>query len=283
MLIADRSSRYALLRSAAEVIRMNDDAKKYLWWGIPVVVAAGLVTALYYGRKHKEQPVVEQVQNAPVAEAPQQPDANHPIESDVTDPASLPPLADSDKSIHDSLNGIFGRSLDQFLVPKDLVRHIVATVDNLPRKKTSVQMWPLRPTAGTPAVDARGETITLSNDNFERYAPLMNIVRNTDTKQLVGIYKHYYPLFQQAYTDLGYPDAYFNNRLVEVIDHLLATPEVKGPIQLTQPGVFYEYSDPSLEQLSSGQKLLIRMGSENAAALKLKLRELRREVAKQNP
>jgi len=57
---------------------------------------------------------------------------------------------------------------------------------------------------------------------------------------------------------------------------------VKGPIRLTQPGVFYEYADPSLEQLSSGQKLLIRMGSENAAALKLKLRELRREVAKQN-
>jgi hypothetical protein len=46
--------------------------------------------------------------------------------------------------------------------------------------------------------------------------------------------------------------------------------------------VFYEYADPSLEQLSAGQKLLIRMGSENAAALKLKLRELRREVAKQN-
>jgi hypothetical protein len=99
---------------------------------------------------------------------------------------------------------------------------------------------------------------------------------------LVGIYRHYYPLFQQAYTDLGYPDGYFNNRLVEVIDHLLATPDVTGPIRLSQPGVLYEFADPSLEQLSAGQKLFLRMGSENAAALKLKLRELRREVAKQN-
>ena len=38
------------------------------------------------------------------------------------------------------------------------------------------------------------------------------------------MYKQYYPLFQQAYVDLGYPEGYFNDRLVEVIDHLLATP-----------------------------------------------------------
>ena len=110
--------------------------------------------------------------------------------------------------------------------------------------------------------------------------PLMAIVRNTDTRQVAALYKRYYPLFQQAYTELGYPDGYFNNRLVEVIDHLLQTPEVTGPIKLTQPGVFYQYADPTLEELSAGQKLLIRMGSENAASLKMKLRELRREVAK---
>ncbi|MFL6619617.1 MAG: DUF3014 domain-containing protein [Povalibacter sp.] len=260
---------------------MNDETKKYLWWGVPIVVAAGLIAALYYGRTHKEQPVVQQVQTAPAVEPPPATE-NHTNEPDATAGEPIPPLAQSDKAVNDSLSGVFGHSLDRFLVPKDLVRHVVATVDNLPRKKNSVQMWPLQPTAGTPATDGQGDSITLSDDNFARYAPLMTIVRNTDTKQLVGIYKHYYPLFQQAYQELGYPDGYFNNRLVEVIDHLLATPDVKGPIRLTQPGVFYEYADPSLEQLSSGQKLLIRMGSENAAALKLKLRELRREVAKQN-
>ncbi|HKE94098.1 MAG TPA: DUF3014 domain-containing protein, partial [Povalibacter sp.] len=97
-----------------------------------------------------------------------------------------------------------------------------------------------------------------------------------------ALYKHFYPLFQQAYTELGYPDGYFNNRLVEVIDHLLETPEVTGPIRLTQPGVLYQFADPALEERSAGQKLLIRMGSDNAAALKLKLRELRREIAKQS-
>jgi hypothetical protein len=42
-----------------------------------------------------------------------------------------------------------------------------------------------------------------------------------------------------------------------------------------QPSVLYKYADPKLESLSSGQKLLIRMGPENETAVKAKLRELR--------
>jgi hypothetical protein len=82
---------------------------------------------------------------------------------------------------------------------------------------------------------------------------------------------------------LGYPDGYFNDRLVEVIDHLLATPDVTAPIQLKRPSVNFEYVDPELENLSSGQKLLVRMGSANAAIVKGKLRELRQAIAKQEP
>lgn len=259
---------------------MEEDTKKYLWWGIPIVVVAGLAVALYYGRKHKEEPVVsQQVRTEPVASVPDEP-ADHPIEPAATE-QPLPALGESDIPLQGSLAEVFGRQLEQFLVPKDIIRHVVVTVDNLPRKKTAAQMWPLHPTGGVPIVDGQFETLTLSEQNASRYAPIMALVRNTDTKQVAALYKRYYPLFQQAYTELGYPDGYFNNRLVEVIDHLLQTPEVTGPIKLTQPGVFYEFADPTLEERSAGQKLLIRMGSENAATLKMKLRELRREVAKQ--
>ena len=94
-------------------------------------------------------------------------------------------------------------------------------------------------------------------------------------KQLGALYIRYYPLFQEAYEDLGYPGQYFNDRLVQVIDHLLQTPEVRGPIQLKQGRVFYEYADPALEARSAGQKLLLRMGAANEALVKQKLRELR--------
>lgn len=259
---------------------MEDDNKKYLTWGIPILVVAALAAALYFGRKHKEAPLATDIVDpAPVATTPEGP-ANHPIEPAATD-APLPALGDSDGPLRDSLAGIFSNSLDQFLVPKDIVRHVVVTIDNLPRKKVAVQMWPVQPTPGVPVVVGQDETLTLSEQNYARYAPIMALVRNTDTRQVAALYKRYYPLFQQAYTELGYPDAYFNNRLVEVIDHLLETPEVTGPVRLTQPGVFYEFADPGLEQRSAGQKLLLRLGPTNASTIKMKLRELRREVAKQ--
>jgi len=41
-----------------------------------------------------------------------------------------------------------------------------------------------------------------------------------------------YPLLQRVYVELGHPDQYFNDRVVEVIDHLLETPEVAPPIKV---------------------------------------------------
>jgi hypothetical protein len=46
--------------------------------------------------------------------------------------------------------------------------------------------------------------------------------------------------------------------------------------------VFYQYADPSIEERSAGQKLMIRLGSDNAAIVKDKLRALRKEVTKQS-
>ena len=51
----------------------------------------------------------------------------------------------------------------------------------------------------------------------------------------------------------------------------------------TQPKVLYEYADPALESLSAGQKALVRMGPDNEAKVKAKLRELRRMIAAQRP
>lgn len=256
---------------------MNEDAKRWLYWAIPIVVVIGAGVALYFARKGNvpEPAPVAQTQAPAVA-----PPVQHPIQ-DVADEKALPALADSDSEVQDSLLGAFGRSIEQVLVPKDIVRHVVVTVDNLPRKKTAVQLWPVKPVGGELTVAPGGEP-TLSPDNAARYEPFIKIVKNADPAQLGGVYRRFYPLFQQAYVDLGYPDGYFNDRLVEVIDHLLATPEVAGPIKLTQPGVFYQYADPSIEERSSGQKLMIRLGSGNAAIVKDKLRALRKEVTKQS-
>jgi hypothetical protein len=70
---------------------------------------------------------------------------------------------------------------------------------------------------------------------------------------------------------------------------LLATPEpaqppklelleVKGTTPL-RPWVRYQYSDPQLEALASGQKIMVRVGLANEQRLKRKLAEFRQRIA----
>jgi len=261
---------------------VEEETKRWLYWAVPVVVAIGIGGALYYGRSHRQAALEAQqepVATQPESTAPSEPAIQNPLDA-APSAEPLPVLAESDPAVSDSLSGVFGRALEPFLVPKNIIRHTVVTIDNLPRKKTAVQMWPVKPLGGELVASGDAEEVTLAADNYARYEPVVKILQSADTAQLAGMYKRYYPLFQQAYVDLGYPDGYFNDRLVEVIDHLLATPELRGPVLLKRPSVNYEFVDAELEGRSAGQKMLIRMGSDNAAVVKAKLRELRKAVAK---
>jgi hypothetical protein len=260
---------------------LEDRARDKTAWLIGIVVAAGVLAGGWYWY-HSRQPAAPAAvarTMAPQPAAPSQPQISNPIPGEAG-AAALPALNDSDQVVQDSLAGVLGRaSVAQLLVPQNVVRHIVVTVDNLPRRKVAAELRPVKPTPGQTATSTQGELMTLSEANFERYAPLVRVVQGADVKALAVVYERLYPLFQQAYEDLGYPGKYFNDRLVEVLDHLLAAPEVAAPIQLVQPKVMFEYADPSLESRSAGQKLLIRMGPANARIIKAKLREFRAEVA----
>jgi hypothetical protein len=198
----------------------------------------------------------------------------------MEEPRTLPPLAESDPALVEALAGVFGmETLGRFLNPEGLVRNIVATIDNLPRETVAQRLNPVKPVPGLPVTTGKDATLALAPANAARYGGYLRIAESVDTAKLVAGYKHFYPLFQQAYVELGYPNAYFNDRLVEVIDHLLETPEVAGPLMLVQPKVLYEYADPALEERSAGQKAMLRLGKENAARVKAKLREIRAAVA----
>jgi hypothetical protein len=261
----------------------DESFRKKVIWGSAAIVVLGLLGAVYYYKYHAAVPPPPPVAEPPhpAAQEPQaatEPAIRNPI-PETTDTKPLPPLKQSDPDVRESLVGVFGaKSTSQFLVPDNVIRHIVVTVDNLPRKKVALELRPVKPTPGATVTATQGDITTLGSANYERYAPLIEVVRSTDTKALTNVYFKLYPLFQQSYEDLGYPGQYFNDRLVEVIDDMLKAPDVHGPIELTQPKVFYEYADPKLEALSAGQKLLLRMGPANEAIMKAKLRELRNAV-----
>jgi hypothetical protein len=259
---------------------------KAIWWSAGIVIAAAIAIGVYF-RYYSPAPAAPPPQPAvaPQPAAPPAPAIQHPIPSTAEQQqAPLPPLDQSDPVVRDSLTGLLGKpAVAKFLVPHEVIRDFVVTVDNLPRKKVAAELRPLRPTGGDTAVDTQASQTTLSEQNYARYAPLMQVVSSVDPKALATIYFRLYPLFQQAYENLGYPGKYFNDRLVLAIDSMLATPDVSGPISLVRPKVFYQFSDPKLEALPAGQKLLIRMGPQNASVIKQKLQQFRAAITATPP
>jgi hypothetical protein len=255
--------------------------RKLIWWlgGLVVVAAAGF--GIWYRFMFHPAPAEPATVAAPAAPPPAaaQPAISHPLAAGGGGNEALPALNDSDPMVQESLTGVLGKpTIEALLVPQNIVRHIVVTVDNLERHKVAPELRPVKPTGGQTVVSTQGDLTVLSEANYDRYTTFVHAVQAADVKALAAVYQREYPLFQQAYEDLGYPGKYFNDRLVEVIDHLLETPEITTPIQLEQPRVFYTFADPALEARSAGQKLLIRMGPANARIIKAKLRELRAEI-----
>ena len=219
----------------------------------------------------------------PIPETPPAPPAAEPATAPEADrqplagqASPLPPLDDSDARVHGELARLFpGQRIAEQLNLDRIVRRFAVTVDNLPGAKLPRKQLSTRPVPGRFGVSGEGDTLYLSPGNFSRYTPFVQLVENVDTEPLVSLYVEIYPLFQQAYEELGYPSAYFNDRLIDVIDHLLDTPDINEPVRLVRPKVLYQFADPQLEALSAGQEILIRVGPDNASRLKAKLRDLR--------
>ena len=191
----------------------------------------------------------------------------------------LPALMVSDTTMQNTLVELFGpASLGKIFFEDAIIHRFVTTVDNLPRKAVPSRNLPVKPIAGPMATSTLDGKISISADNASRYTPYVQIADTIDAKNLVAAYVHFYPLLQQDYRDLGYPKGYFNDRLIDAIDDLLQAPKLQGPAEVVQPKVLYQYADPELETRSAGQKIMIRMGRENAAKVKVKLREIRREL-----
>ncbi len=217
-------------------------------------------------------------ESEPATPAPPAPHPQAPLTARPLSPASppLPPLDDSDHRLTEDLTRLFGDpAIEHLLRPAQLLRKAVIILDNLPGRRLPVKYLPLKPPGGSFRVREEGGRVFLDAANYARYRPYIQLLERLDAADFVAFVRRYRPLLQAAYAELGYPDAAFEDRLLTVIDELLRTPEPAAPIELIQPVVYYKYADPALESLSAGQKLLLRMGPDNARLVKGKLRRVR--------
>lgn len=256
-----------------------------------LLVLALIAGGWWWWRSQEQQPPAPQ--EAPrVSAAPPAAPASTPASAGPRYPLQIPEgtAALTPADIEPALVELLGRrAVASFLETSDFPRRVVATVDNLGRASAPVAAWPVRPTPDRFLVQEQADGTVIATENATRYTPFVLLVGTLDVKRAVALYRRMYPLLQDSYRELGFGNRNFNDRVIEVIDLLLATPEpaqlprvqltqVKGPYQLERPWVRYQFADPALESLTAGQKILVRVGPVNERRLKHKLQELKDEL-----
>lgn len=277
--------------------------KNWLIVAILVVLAAG---AYFYlsGPRQAEPPAVVS-SPVPDRQPPVEPATEPPPEAPLPEAAEsvmeapppppvdempLPMLTDSDPAVLENLGGLLGEpAVEQYVVSDNVISRIVATVDTLgSRQIPGVVQVVNGPATGFEVTPIEQPERIIRNEegdeipqfvidpaNYDRYTPYVEMFEAVDAADWVEAYRNYQPLFLEAYRQMGYSEGSFDDRLVVIIDELLATPDATGPVELIKPEAFYLFSDEDLEALTAGQKIMLRMGNENARRVKEKLREIR--------
>ena len=203
------------------------------------------------------------------------------VEAPVAEAAfDLPRLNDSDSFVAEKISELSsGASLLGYLVDEQLVRRAVVLVENISRGQYPQTALPYKPIVEEIQVSSDdGRLFTMEATSYTRFDAAVAAFVALDTEQTVGLYRLLSPLLQQAYAEIGFRDAEFEQALIKAIDAVLSAPEIEGPFQLVKPSVMYLYADTRLEELANMNKQLIRLGPENSARLKAKLREFKRAL-----
>src|SRR5258708_28050084 len=122
-----------------------------------LVMAALRLAAPYFLMRGREAAAPKPAPPAAAAPAVET-GPKHPL-PEAPSPAPLPKLGESDAAIGEALASLLGAdAFKRLLVPEDLVRRIVATIDNLPREAYAARLNPIVPLAGSLSVTGKGES-----------------------------------------------------------------------------------------------------------------------------
>ncbi len=253
--------------------------KKVLFALATAILLGAAYAAYVYLQNSHTAPATVQSKNTAPPPSPPAPVASQAIEMPTASPP-LPQLANSDSFVFNALAEVLGNaSLMKLLHTDQIIHNIVVTVDNLPQRHVPAKSSPFNPPPDHFLVAGADDALTISPMNARRYAAYVGLANAVDPQLLVGLYVRLYPLFQQSYAELGYPNDSFNDRLNEVLDDLMNTPNIKDPIKLVRPGLFYQYADAETEALSIGERIMLRLGSKNMKIVKHKLGEIKQQLA----
>ena len=195
------------------------------------------------------------------------------------EPLDLPALEASDVLIHELVEALSSHpTLASWLVTDELARRFVGVVVDLagglsPRSRIQF----LIPDAEFHVLDPEG-SIVLDPASYQRYDLLAEVFSSVDTQGGAQLYVQLYPLFQEAYEELGIPDGDFGSAMALAVENVVSADVPAGAVELRPNESVYEFVSGELEARSPVEKHLIRMGPENARTVQAKVNDLWRAI-----
>lgn len=232
------------------------------------------------------------------SEQADRPPARDPAPSGATDsgaiddpvPGGRPRLSEPDVSLdeagqrlYEDLAARLGPEQAGMVVRERLLQRLVSTINSLDGDPVPLRFRPLVHVPGLPKLDEDGELRRLPDAADPRYRPFRALFDRLDAVELAELFDRYEPALELAWQDLGeHSGQPFRARLIEVLEHLAEFELPQARPQVEQPKVLYEYIDPSVESLSWGRKVLIRIGPEHAPEVQRKLAALAGQLARRS-
>ena len=193
---------------------------------------------------------------------------------------TLPSLNNSDPFIKEELAALDGGSpLLRYLVSEELLRKFVVMIENISRGEFPERNLPLLYSQERMTVTELGsEFYLIDEQSYQRFNSLVEVLTNISTETAVDFYQNLQPLLSEAYAELGIRNTDFNDVFMQAIDNVLNARTAPQPQQLIRPNLNYLYADPAIENYSSVEKLLLRLGPENSESLKRRLEFFKRRL-----
>lgn len=245
---------------------------------IALVVIAGVVYWLL--QRSQPEPEVAILPSSPAVEAPApEPTATEPTPSaapapqptapPAPPPVKLPPLDRSDPDVIGFLLDVSDGGFKDWLIQEHLIRKFVRAMNALEEGKLVSQYRPFNdPKTPFSATATTDDAWQIDPQNYQRYTPYLESLEQVGPEQLVKIYRRYYPLLQQAFEELGVKKGDFEDVTIRALTRITKAPMPPMEAALSRPSVTYRFSAAEFEQRSAVEKLLFRMGPENAQRLK---------------
>lgn len=249
-----------------------EEQKKVILAGAIIVVLILAAAAIYYFFFYsKPEETIEKIETPP-----EQPAVEEKAQQEEEKIAPIDVnLDESDEVVRKLARELSSHpKLAMWLMSEELIRKFVSAVDNIAAGQSPAPHIDFfKPEGDFQVIEEAGENF-IDPESYRRYDAVAEVFASLNPDGTVRLYRQLAPAIKEAYSDLGYPDADFNDTLKKAMMILLKVPAVEGKIELKKEVITYTLADPDLENLNPAQKHLFRMGPNNVRIIQRQLRAM---------